>query len=140
MDEFQEREGYFNTFGGNPVSCAVGLAVLDVLESEKLVENAAEVGAYVFQKFTNLQSRFDVIGDVRGNGLFFGMDLVCDRQKRTPDAALAKRIVNTMRDKGVLMGSIGEHGNILKLRPPLCFSKENADMLVDTLDEVFNAG
>ncbi len=140
MDEFQEREGYFNTFGGNPVSCAVGLAVLDVLEGEKLVENAAEVGAYVLQKFTDLQSRFDVIGDVRGNGLFFGMDLVSDRQQKTPDAGLAKRIVNTMRDKGVLMGSIGEHGNILKLRPPLCFSKENADMLVETLDEVFSAG
>ena len=81
-----------------------------------------------------------MIGDVRGNGLFFGMDLVSDRQEQTPDAALAKRIVNTMREKGVLMGSIGEHGNILKLRPPLCFSKENADMLVETLNEVFSAG
>lgn len=140
MHEFQEKEGYFNTFGGNPVSCAVGLAVLNVLEGEGLIENAAVVGAYVMKKFTELQSRFEFIGDVRGNGLFFGMDLVSDRAQKTADARLAKRFVNTMRDKGILMGNIGEYGNILKLRPPLCFSKENADMLVATLDEVFSAG
>ena len=140
MHEFQEKEGYCNTFGGNPVYCAVGLAVLNVLEGEGLIENAAVVGAYVMKKFTELQSRFDFIGDVRGNGLFFGMDLVSDRAQKTADARLARRFVNTMRDKGILMGNIGEYGNILKLRPPLCFSKENADMLVATLDEVFSAG
>jgi len=140
IDEFQENEGYFNTFGGNPVSCAVGLAVLNVLEGERLIENAAEVGAYALQKFTELKERYEVIGDVRGNGLFFGMDLVSDRSKKTPDAGLAKRVVNEMRNKGILMGNIGEHGNILKLRPPLCFSRENTDLLFETLDEVFNAG
>jgi len=140
IDEFQENEGYFNTFGGNPVSCAVGLAVLNVLEGERLIENAAEVGAYALQKFTELKERYEVIGDVRGNGLFFGMDLVSDRSKKTPDAGLAKRVVNEMRNKGILMGNIGEHGNILKLRPPLCFSRENTDLLFETLDEVFSAG
>jgi 4-aminobutyrate aminotransferase-like enzyme len=140
IDEFQENEGYFNTFGGNPVSCAVGLAVLNVLEGERLIENSAEVGTYALQKFTELKERHEVIGDVRGNGLFFGMDLVSDRTTKTPDASLAKRVVNEMRNKGILLGNIGEHGNILKLRPPLCFSTENTDLLFETLDEVFNAG
>ena len=77
---------------------------------------------------------------MRGNGLFFGMDLVSDRIKKTPDAGMAKRVVNEMRNKGILMGNIGEHDNILKLRPPLCFSRENTDLLFETLDEVFSAG
>ncbi len=139
IDEFQEKCGYFNTFGGNPVSCAVGLAVLGVLQKESLIENSAEVGAYVLEHFLELKKQYDFIGDVRGSGLFFGMDLVSDRSKKTPDAALAKRLVNEMRNNGVLMGNIGEHGNILKLRPPLCFSRANADLLLETLNGVFSA-
>ncbi len=136
IDEFLEKEGYFNTFGGNPVSSAVGLAVLKVLEEERLIENAAAVGEFILQGFRELQQKYDSIGDVRGQGLFFGIDLVSDRDKKSPDAAEAKRIVNKMRDRGVLMSKIGEHGNILKLRPPLCFSKENAEQLLSVLDEV----
>jgi 4-aminobutyrate aminotransferase-like enzyme len=138
LDNYRRREMYFNTYGGNPVSCAVGLAVLDVIEGEGLVENAATVGNYVLQGFQELQSRHEIIGDVRGRGLFFGIDLVSNRESRTPDAASAKRIVNELRNRGILMSKIGEHDNVLKLRPPLCFSQENADLLISTLDDVLS--
>ena len=138
LDNYRRREMYFNTYGGNPVSCAVGLAVLDVIEEEGLVENAATVGQYVLQGFQELQSRHEIIGDVRGRGLFFGIDLVSDRETKKPDAAAAKRIVNEMRHRGILMSKIGEHDNVLKLRPPLCFSNEHADLLISTLDDVLS--
>ena len=138
LDNYRRREMYFNTYGGNPVSCAVGLAVLDVIEDEGLVENAATTGNYVLQAFQELQSKHVVIGDVRGRGLFFGIDLVSNRETKAPDAESAKRIVNELRNKGILMSKIGEHDNVLKLRPPLCFSTEHADLLVSTLDDVLS--
>lgn len=136
LDRYRQKEMYFNTYGGNPVSCAVGLAVLDTIEQEGLVENAAEVGGYVLQRFLDLQEKHACIGDVRGRGLFFGIDLVSDRETKEPDAAAAKKVVNELRHRGILMSKIGEHDNVLKLRPPLCFAKENADLLVTTLDDV----
>lgn len=139
IDAFRRREMYFNTFAGNPVSCAAGLAVLEVIEREHLVENAAAVGEYVLQSLKRLQSRHGIIGDVRGRGLFFGIDLVTSRESRTPATAETKRIVNRMRERGILMGHIGEHGNVLKLRPPLPFSKDNADLLTSTLDDVLGS-
>ncbi len=139
LDTYRRHEMYFNTFGGNPVACAVGLAVLDVIENERLVENAARVGSYVLEGFRELASRYAVIGDVRGRGLFFGIELVEDRATKGPAPDAAKRIVNAMREKGVLMSKIGEHGNVLKLRPPLCFSEEHADLLIATLDGVLAA-
>ena len=83
-----------------------------------------------------MQDRHEIIGDVRGRGLFFGIDLVSDRAKKTPAPAETKRVVNQMRQRGILMSNIGEHGNVLKLRPPLCFSRDNADLLISTLDDV----
>jgi 4-aminobutyrate aminotransferase-like enzyme len=139
LDNYRRHEMYFNTFGGNPVSCAVAMAVVDVIDDERLIENAAAVGSYVLDVFRELQSRHEMIGDVRGNGLFFGIDLVSDRETKEPAADKAQAIVNGMRHKGILMSRIGEHDNVLKLRPPLCFSKENADLLVSTLDEVMEA-
>lgn len=139
IDEYRSREMYFNTFGGNPVSSAVAMAVLDVLENEELVDNAATVGDYVLGGFRELKARHEMIGDIRGAGLFFGIDLVTDRDTKEPAPDKAKTIVNGMRNNGVLMSKIGEHGNILKLRPPLCFSKENADVLIETLDKVMVA-
>jgi 4-aminobutyrate aminotransferase-like enzyme len=138
LDKYRSREMYFNTYGGNPVSCAVGLAVLEVIEKEGLVENAASVGQYVLQEFMGLQAKYEFIGDVRGRGLFFGIDLVKDRATKEPDAASAKRVVNELRNRGILMSKIGEHDNVLKLRPPLCFSQENADQLCTTLDDILN--
>ena len=139
LDGYRRKEMYFNTFGGNPVSCAAALAVLDVLETERLVENAAATGGYVFERFNELQSKHEVIGDVRGCGLFFGLELVRDRATKEPAADVARNVVNEMRAQRVLMSKIGEHGNVLKLRPPLCFSRENADLLVATLDNVLSA-
>jgi 4-aminobutyrate aminotransferase-like enzyme len=139
IDSFRRSEMYFNTYGGNPVSCAVAKAVIDVIDSEGLVENAATVGEYVVSGFSELQSKYEIIGDVRGQGLFFGIDLVKDRKTKEPAAAEAKVIVNQMRHKGILMSKIGEHDNILKLRPPLCFSKDNADLLMSTLDDILGA-
>ena len=136
VDNFRRSEMYFNTYGGNPVSCAVGLAVLEVIADEGLVENAASVGEYVLQGFQDLATRHAIIGDVRGRGLFFGIDLVSDRGGKTPDAAAAGKIVNEMRNRGILMSKIGEHDNVLKLRPPLCFANEHADMLIAELDDV----
>ncbi len=138
LDNYRRREMYFNTYGGNPVSCAVGLAVLDVIEDVGLVENAATTGNYVLQAFQELQSKHELIGDVRGRGLFFGIDLVSERETKEPDAVSAKRIVNELRNKGILMSKIGEHDNVLKLRPPLCFLTEHADLLVSTLDDVLS--
>lgn len=139
LDNYRRHEMYFNTYGGNPVSCVVALAVIDVIDREGLVQNAAAVGEYVLQGLMGLQGKHDIIGDVRGRGLFFGIDLVRNRDTKEPATDESKSIVNEMRQRGILMSKIGEHDNVLKLRPPLCFSKENADLLVSTLDDVLTS-
>jgi 4-aminobutyrate aminotransferase-like enzyme len=133
--EFAAKVMYFNTFGGNPVSCAAASAVLDVLERERLKDNARVVGDYALAGLTRLMQKHDVVGDVRGSGLFFGAELVSDRRSKQPATAETKRVVNAMRDHGVLISRIGVHDNILKIRPPMPFSKENADLLLATLDD-----
>lgn len=135
MQEFGSSRMYFNTFGGNPVSCAAALAVLDVLEEEGLMEHAREVGDYVLQRLTGLQQRHPLIGDVRGRGLFFGVELVRDPETLEPATAEAGRIVNAMRERGVLISRIGKHDNVLKIRPPMPFSTEHADLLCSVLDQ-----
>jgi 4-aminobutyrate aminotransferase-like enzyme len=135
LNAFTERNMYFNTFGGNPVSAAVGNAVLDVLEGERLVENAAAVGGYTLGLLQGLAARHNLIGDVRGAGLFFAVELVSDRGTKAPATPETKRLVNRMRERGVLISRIGVHDNILKIRPPMSFSRQHADLLVGTLDE-----
>ena len=139
LNAFRDKVMYFNTFGGNPVSCAVGMAVLDVMEQEKLQENALNVGAYVIEGLKKLQQKYDLIGDVRGSGLFFGAELVRDRTSKEPATAETKRIVNGMRDRGVLISRIGAFDNVLKMRPPMPFSRANADELLASLDECLAA-
>jgi 4-aminobutyrate aminotransferase-like enzyme len=139
VNAFTDRNMYFNTFGGNPVSAAVGMAVLDVIEEEHLLENAVAVGRYTLDKLAKLAERHALIGDVRGAGLFFAVELVADRNTKTPATAQTKRLVNLMRERGVLISRIGVHDNILKIRPPMPFSKQNADLLIDTLDQVMAA-
>jgi len=133
---FTQQCRYFNTFGGNPVSMAVGMAVLEVLEKEQLMLNAKQVGNYLRQELQTLKTRHDLIADVRGAGLFIGVELVTDRTTLAPATTLAARTVNQMREAQVLLGTSGEYANILKIRPPLVFSKEQADQLVQTLDAV----
>ncbi|WP_119302109.1 aminotransferase class III-fold pyridoxal phosphate-dependent enzyme [Dongia deserti] len=133
-----DQHVFFSTFGGNNVSCAAGMAVLDVLERERLQENARSVGAHFKQALRKLADKHDLIGDVRGRGLLIGLELVRDRKTLEPAAAEAKRVVNRMRDLGVLTATEGPHGNVLKLRPPICFTREQADMTVDAIDRALS--
>ncbi|MGI9294439.1 MAG: aspartate aminotransferase family protein [Pseudomonadales bacterium] len=135
IEQFGEWGMYFNTFGGNPVSCAAGMAVLDVLEQEKLLDNAVKVGAYVASGLRNLQEQHEVFGDVRDKGLFFAVELVSDRQSKAPATDIATDLINRMCRKGVLISRIGRHDNVLKMRPPMPFSEQNADLLLGTLGE-----
>jgi 4-aminobutyrate aminotransferase-like enzyme/Ser/Thr protein kinase RdoA (MazF antagonist) len=127
---------FFSTFGGNPVSCAAALAVLDVLRDEHLEENARETGSGWLADLVELQSRFPLVGDVRGSGLFLGLDLVTDRQTRAPATPQADYVVNRLREKGILAGTDGPHHNVIKLRPPLVFSREDAALFTSTLAEI----
>ena len=127
---------YFNTFGGNPVSAAVGLAVLDVIQREELQANAARVGAQLRRGVLALADKHALIGDVRGAGLFIGVEIVSDRQHRTADPQATTRIVNGLRERGVLISSAGPQANVLKVRPPLPFGAEHAELFLQTLDDV----
>ncbi len=127
---------FFSTFGGNPVAAAVGLAVLDVLEEERLQERALRVGNYWIARLKELQRRCPLIGDVRGSGLFLGIDLVRDVTTREPAPDEASYVVNRLRDRGILCGTDGPHHNVLKLRPPLIFSEADADLFVDTFESI----
>ncbi|WP_413671689.1 aspartate aminotransferase family protein [Massilia cellulosiltytica] len=130
---FRDSTMYFNTFGGNPVSCAAGLAVLDTIRDEDLVNGARRVGEYVLDGLRALQKRHASIGDVRGSGLFFAVELVEDRAGRVPAPALAGRLVNHMKENGVLISRLGPYNNVLKIRPPLPFSTADADLLLTRL-------
>ena len=134
LDQFASENLYFNTFGGNEVSAAVGLAVLDVLRDEKLLQNAQRVGADVLQGMREIQTRCPTIGEVRGQGLFFAVEIVSDRASGAPDAARARAIVNAMRDHGVLISRIGPKENVLKIRPPMTLTIANADILLNALE------
>ena len=133
---FDNGMEYFNTFGGNPVSCAVGLAVLDVIEDEKLQENALKVGAYLKVGLEELKSKYPLIGDVRGLGLFIGVELVLDRGSLEPAATRAAYVIERMKERGVLISTDGPLHNVLKLKPPLVFSEANADEFIRNLAEV----
>jgi 4-aminobutyrate aminotransferase-like enzyme len=134
---YRQQFTYFNTFGGNPVSAAVGHEVLKVIQRERLLDNSRDVGHYLREGLRALARRHDVIGDIRGSGLFLGVELVNDRNAKTPAPQLARAIVNGLRERGVLISRIGAHDNVLKIRPPLVFSREHADHLLTELDSTF---
>ena len=134
LEAFLAEYAFFSTFGGNNVSCAAGLAVLDVIEREGLVENSRIVGEYLKTGLKGLMRKHDLIGDVRGTGLAIGVELVTDRKTLAPAAAETKRLLNLVRDEGVLVGSEGILGNVLKIRPPIVFSKEHAEIAVAAMD------
>jgi 4-aminobutyrate aminotransferase-like enzyme/Ser/Thr protein kinase RdoA (MazF antagonist) len=127
---------YFNTFGGNPVSCATGLAVLDVIRDEELQQNAFEVGEYLKQGLRALQERHALIGDVRGQGLFLGIELVRDRETLEPAALEAAQVVERMKERGILLSTDGPLHNVIKMKPPMVFSMTDADFLINCLDSV----
>lgn len=136
---FRKAFRYFNTFGGNPVSCAAALAVLEVLEEEELQENARQVGDHARGRLSELAARHEAIADIRGSGLFFGAEMVLDRTAMTPAPDFTARIVEGMRDRGVLLNKLGIHQNTLKIRPPMPFGRAEADLLIDVLDDVLHA-
>lgn len=135
-EAFDNGMEFFATFGGNPVSCAAGLAVLDIIEEEGLQERAAVVGATMLAALGGLAERHEAIGDVRGRGLFVGVDLVEDRQRRAPATDLARGVVNAMRHRGVLLSTDGPADNVLKIKPPMVFSEPDVETLVGELDGV----
>jgi 4-aminobutyrate aminotransferase-like enzyme len=131
LEKFQRDTGFFSTFGGNPVAAAAGLAVLEVLEKERLVENAKTTGDYFVSRLRELAAKHDAIKDVRGSGLLIGAEVA--------DRATAKRVVNGLRQRGVLIGSEGPLANVLKLRPPMPFRAEHVDMVIAALTETLSA-
>jgi 4-aminobutyrate aminotransferase-like enzyme/Ser/Thr protein kinase RdoA (MazF antagonist) len=135
-DSFANGMEYFNTFGGNPVSCAVGLAVLDVIRDEELQQNALEVGRYLQDGLSQLQQEHSLIGNVRGLGLFLGIEFVRDRETREPADREAAQIVERMKDRGVLLSTDGPFHNVIKIKPPLVFSRADGDVLISNLKYV----
>ncbi|KAH6828316.1 PYRIMIDINE 4 [Perilla frutescens var. hirtella] len=125
---------YFNTFGGNPVCTAAGHAVLRVIEKEELQQNALTVGSYLKQRLNSLKDKYEIIGDVRGRGMMLGIELVTDRLLKTPAKDETLYVMEQMKDMGVLIGKGGFFGNVFRITPPLCFTKEDADFLVDVMD------
>ncbi len=136
-DAFDNGMEFFSTFGGNTVSCAAGLAVLDVLEHEQLQDNARQIGQKLLAGFRNLQSGYPLIGDVRGSGFYLGIELVQDPESLEPATAAARFVSNRMRSLGVLIGVDGYSSNVLKIRPPMCFANRDAEILIDSLDRSF---
>lgn len=134
--QFGHDVRYFNTFGGNSVAMAAAQATLDVLRDEELQANANSVGAGLQGGLAELASRHAQIGDVRGSGLYIGVEIVADVESARPDPNAAAAIVNGLRERRVLISSTGEHGNVLKIRPPLVFSHKDAARLLDELDAV----
>ena len=136
-ESFANGMEFFSTFGGNPVSCAIGLAVLDVLAAENLQANALRVGAKLMDGLNKLMEKHPLIGDVRGMGLFIGIELVRDRETLEPAAEEASYIANRMKDCGILISTEGPLHNVLKIRPPMVFSEANADELFAALSRIF---
>ncbi|MBX2874178.1 MAG: aminotransferase class III-fold pyridoxal phosphate-dependent enzyme [Saprospiraceae bacterium] len=135
-EAFTNGMEYFNTFGGNPVSCAIGRTVLQIVQEEDLQAHAQTVGQHLLAGLRSLQQQFPIIGDVRGHGLFLGFELVQDEQL-TPAASQASYLANRMRQGAVLMSTDGPLHNVLKIKPPMCFTKTNADFFLEQLEQVF---
>jgi len=133
-DAFVTGMEYFNTFGGNPVSCAIGIAVLDVIEQEQLQAHALSTGKYFQDKLTELQQRFDLIGDVRGLGLFIGVELVEDRITKQPATDKTSWLVEFFKQHHILLSTEGPFYNILKIKPPLAFNRSDADKFISVLE------
>lgn len=136
-ESFAEGPEFFSTFGGSTVSCTAGLAVLNAITDGNLQENAQCVGAHLKTGFSKLQTTYPVIGDIRGMGLFWGLDLVLDRGTRAPATQIADYVKNRLYDKRVLIGTDGPFDNVLKVRPPLTFDKPSADVLLHQLNIIF---
>ena len=136
--KFDNGMEYFNSFGGNPVSCAVGKSVLDIIKNEKLQKNAFDVGKYFLKKLNKLKKiNYKYISEVRGRGLFLGIDIIQNNNSLKPNPKLAKKIINYMRDNGILLSTDGPYDNVIKIKPPMIFSKKNVDTVCYNLENFF---
>lgn len=136
LDELENTSGHLSLkYGGNPVSCAVGNAVLDIIENENLQQHALETGDYLKNKLLQLQTKHRLIGEVRGMGLFIGVELVTDRTTKQPAAEEARRVVYKAKGKFVLLSADGPDNNVIKIKPPMCFTNKDADRVCSVLDE-----
>ena len=136
VDAFRERKRYFNTFASSPLQAAVGMAVIEVIETENLRQNVVDVGNYLRAQLTKLQPHCPPMAEVRGHGLFIGLEWVSDHDAKTPDHDGATVFVNRLKEKGFLIGSAGALGNVLKIRPPLVFAHEHADLFLTAFGEI----
>ncbi|MEQ8245715.1 aminotransferase class III-fold pyridoxal phosphate-dependent enzyme [Fulvivirga sp.] len=134
-ESFSKGVEFFSSFGGNPVSCAIGLSVLDVIEEEQLQQNAKDVGEYYMSLLKGLQKNYPCIGDVRGSGLFLGVEIVQEGNLK-PDTELAHLIKNELRNNNILISTDGPHDSVLKTKPPLCFTRENVELVVESIEKV----
>ena len=137
-ERFDDGMEYFNSFGGNPVSCAVGKAVLEIIEEEELQKNALEVGQKLFSMLNDLKGKYDLIGDVRGQGLFIGIELIEDTGSLTPSALAAENIVELMKEDRILLSTDGPDHNVIKIKPPMVFNSEDALFFIETLDKILS--
>ena len=133
---FREQRRYFNTFASSPLQAAVGMAVMEVIETENLRQNVVNVGDYLHAELTKFQSQCPPLAEVRGHGLFIGLEWVSDRDAKTPDRDGAEVLVNRLKEKGFLIGSAGSYGNVLKIRPPLVYTREHADLFLTAFAEI----
>ena len=133
---FDNGMEFFSSFGGNPVSCEIGMAVLNVIEEEQLQQNALETGNYFLSLLRDLQKEFPVIGDVRGSGLFLGVEFVKDMETLEPNTELAQYLKNKLREDFILVSTDGPYDNVIKMKPPLCFNKRNAEQVVSELANI----
>jgi 4-aminobutyrate aminotransferase-like enzyme len=138
-DAFANGMEFFSTFGGNPVSAAVGLAVLDAIETDDLMRNAREVGGFLLERFRSMATRHPAIGDVRGTGLYLGVELVTNRETKTPNRALLSTAIQRARAQGVLLSADGPDRNVLKIKPPMCISKADAELLLIVFERALAA-
>ena len=134
---FHEKAFYFNTTAATPLQAAVAGTVIDIIQDEGLIENAEKIGGYLKTELLKIKDDFDYLGDVRGPGLFIGLDIVDNKEDKNPDREKAIEIVETLKNKGVLISNAGQYRNVLKLRPPLVFDLDNANYLLEILNQVF---
>ncbi len=128
---------HFNTYGGNPVSMAQGMATLEVIDAENIQQNARDVGGHLKQRLLELQERHPIVGDVRGMGLMLGVELVTDRTSKKPASAQTAEVLELCRERGLLIGKGGLFGNVLRIKPPMCITRDDADFMADCLDVAF---
>ena len=137
-NQFNNGMEYFNSFGGNPVSSAIGHTVLKIIEDDELQKNALNVGFYLKKELLSLKKTFEIIGDVRGEGLFLGIEIVAETNAIKPNPKAARYIVNKMKELGVLLSTDGPDNNVIKIKPPIIFNNRDADFLLNKLDKTIS--